>query len=95
MTIDTTTCGRTLAVAVLAGTLALAGCGSSSNSPGVGEPPPPPPPPPPSSVTFPGLLLGLLAQTSDTSEPVAINGLTISFPNNDNPTLFDSVLARP
>lgn len=91
----TTAHARLLAIAVLGGALALAGCGSSSNSPApppVVEPPPPPPPPPPSSVTFPALLLGLLAQTSDAAEPAAINDLTITFPDNDNPALFDSVL---
>jgi hypothetical protein len=86
---------RALAIAVLTGTLGLAGCGSSSNSPGGGEEPPPPPPPPPTSVTFPALVLGVLGQTSDTTEPVPINGLSITFPNNDSPVLFDSVLAPP
>ncbi|MEO5623777.1 MAG: hypothetical protein ABJB02_08080 [Dokdonella sp.] len=74
---------------------ALAGCNGSSNSSSGGgtPPPPPPPPPPPTTTSFTSFVHTLLAQTSDTSQPADVNGVTFTI--DDNPADFTDVVGTP
>jgi ABC-type glycerol-3-phosphate transport system substrate-binding protein len=78
-----------------AAALALAGCGGGSNSPPDDDDNEPPPPPPVTTTDFPDFLRDILAQTSDTTDPVDVNDEDFRFPNNDDPDLFDDVVGTP
>ena len=72
---------------------ALAGCGGGSSNSTVTVPPPPPPPP--TTTSFTTFVHTELAQTSETTEPEDVNGVTFTFPDDDNPAAFDDVLGGP
>ncbi len=85
-----------LCLAGLLSAMGLAGCnGGSSNSSTVVAPPPPPPPPPPASTSLTDFVHTQLAATSDTTAPVDINGITFTFPDDNNPAAFNDVTGGP
>lgn len=74
--------------------LVLGGCGGGNSN----SPTPPPPviaPPPPLTTSFTSFVHTQLAATSETSQPVDVNGVTFSFPDDDNPAAFNDVLGTP
>ena len=75
--------------------LALGGCGGSNSNSTTQVPPPPPPPPPPATTSFTSFVGTVLASTSDTTEPVDVNGVNFTFPDNDNPAAFNNVVGSP
>jgi hypothetical protein len=79
-----------LPIAVAASML-LTGCGGSSNSSHGSVTPPPPPPPPPPTTSFTSYVITLLGQTAN-SAPSEINNIMLSFPDQNNPAAFDSVV---
>ena len=75
------------AIAVL-----LQGCGGGhSNS----STPPPVTPPPPATTSFTTFVHTELAATSETATPDDINGITFTFPDDNNPAAFDDVVGGP
>jgi hypothetical protein len=71
----------------------LGGCGSSSNSPlsnGGGTTTQPP-----QATSFTAFVHTQVAQTSDTSQPADVNGVTFSFPDDNNPAAFNDVVGTP
>ena len=81
-----------LAAIVLAGGI-VAGCsdGNGNGNNGGGNNPPPPPPPP-ATTSFTDFVHAQLTATSDTSDPVDVNGIDFTFPDDDNPNAFNDVL---
>lgn len=80
------TLGASLLMAV------LGGCGGSSNSTtstGGGTTQPPQP------TSFTGFVHTQVAQTSDTTQPVDVNAVTFSFPDDNNPAAFNDVVGTP
>ena len=74
--------------------LVLGGCGGGNSN----SPTPPPPvitPPPPVTTSLTSFVHTQLAATSETSQPVDVNGVTFSFPDDDNPAAFNDVLGTP
>ncbi len=74
---------------------ALAGCGGSNSNSSNTPPPPPPPPPPPATTSLTDFVHSQLAATSDTTQPVDINGITFTFPDDNNPAAFNDVVGNP
>jgi hypothetical protein len=91
------------ALAVATAMLAVAGCGSGgggSYGGGTGtapppSPPPPPPPPPPTGTNFTGFTRDLLVSTttSETGEPIELETIEWAFPDDDDATTYDDIIA--
>ena len=76
--------------------LVLGGCGGGNSNSSM--PPPPvvtPPPPPPVATSLTSFVHTQLAATSETNQPVDVNGVTFSFPDDNNPAAFNDVLGTP
>ncbi|MEP7098329.1 MAG: hypothetical protein ABI748_11750 [Dokdonella sp.] len=84
-----------LGILGLASAFALAGCGGSNSNSSNTPPPPPPPPPPPATTSLTDFVHSQLAATSDTTQPVDINGITFTFPDDSNPAAFNDVTGGP
>ncbi len=83
---------RLLLPIIVACSMLLASCGGSSNSNHSGSTTPPVvTPPPPTSTSFTSYVITLLAQAAN-SLPAEINDVMLSFPDETNPTAFDSVV---
>ena len=80
---------RTLLSTMLA--LALGACGSSGDDPVVVVPPPPPPPPP-APTNFTTFVKDQFANTSDMTDPEAVDDEDFAFSDNDDPTAYDDLL---
>ena len=72
---------------------ALSGCGgNSSNSPpatGGGTTQPP------QATSLTDFVHTQISQTSDTTQPADVNGVTFSFPDDNNPAAFNDVVGTP
>jgi ABC-type glycerol-3-phosphate transport system substrate-binding protein len=75
----------------IAASLLLAGCGGSSNSNHAPTPPPVITPPPPTTVTFTSYVIMLLGQAAN-GIPDEVNNVMLTFPANNDPNAFDSVV---
>jgi hypothetical protein len=77
--------------------LLLAGClgGDSDNDDNVVEQPnPEQPQEPEQTVSFTSLVRDIFGNTSDTAEPVSINGLNVTFDDQENEGAFDDLLTQ-
>lgn len=91
------------ALAVATAMLAVVGCsgggGGSYGDGGTGTmpppSPPPPPPPPPAGTNFTVFTRDLLVSTttSETGEPVELETIEWVFPDDDNATAYDDIIA--
>ncbi len=90
MSMVKTVCMLSLVGLMLTGCLGGGGGGSSNNggSPGGGDPVG-------GTTSFTALVKDIFANTSDTAEPVAINGLAITFDDQENEGAFDDLLSQP
>lgn len=79
----------TLLTTVLA--LALGACSSSGDDPVVVVPPPPPPPPP-AATDFTTFVKDQFANTSDMTDPEAVDDEDFEFSDNDDPSAYDDLL---
>lgn len=90
---------KTLAAIALSGLL-LTGCldgDDDSDNDVVGTPnpgEPQQPAEPGGTVSFTTLIRDIFGDTSDTAEPRSINGLEITFDDQDNETAFDDLLTQ-
>ena len=75
--------------------LVLGGCGGGNSNSSMPPPPVITPPPPPVTTSLTSFVHTQLAATSETSQPVDVNGVTFSFPDDDNPAAFNDVLGTP
>ncbi|KKN83311.1 hypothetical protein LCGC14_0300600 [marine sediment metagenome] len=87
---------KTLCALALGGLL-LTGCldgGGGGSDDDVGGQPGPGPGEPGGSVSFTNLVRDIFDDTSDTAEPRAINGLEITYDDQDNEGAFDDLLSQ-
>ncbi|MBL4835654.1 MAG: hypothetical protein JKY26_17025 [Pseudomonas sp.] len=92
MSMIKTLCAISVTGLLLTGCLSGGGGGGGSGSAGGGDGGGNPGGTP---VTFTALVQDIFAGTSDTAEPVAINGLDVAYDDQENEGAFDGLLNQP